>query len=75
MRIEGQCDFCGEYGDWEGGLYDDPKSPKDRPADWSAFFPVKRIPDKWKNLAWSASSFCEEHKINTKFACPKCYRK
>lgn len=76
MRIEGTCDFCGKYGDWEAGMFND-RGVKfqrivERPADWAAIFPwnKRRMPE---GSNWSPESM-KEYKVTSRFTCPDCCR-
>lgn len=72
MRIEGQCDFCHSTGDWEAGLFSERKAAKTRPQDWAALFPYNKA--KLPETCTFSPESLEKHGIETRLACPKCYR-
>jgi hypothetical protein len=62
MRVEGTCDICGATGDWEAGIFDDPRAVPTRPPDWAAIYSDRRrrtAVTKWPVV---------------KVACPECER-
>ena len=72
MKLFGTCDFCGESGKWEGGLFNCKIDALTRPGDWSAAFPWNM--DKMPEGANFRTESCEEYNIETYFACPECWR-
>jgi len=72
MTLQGRCDFCKRYGSWKGGLYRKRKEARRRPKGWAALFPwnVEELPPDCN----SSPETLREYAIETKFACPRCFR-
>jgi len=76
MRVEGTCEFCGESGDWEVGLFANRglnfRAVKDRPPSWAALFPWNRI--RLPRTCTFVPSKLKAHGVTTRLACPNCVR-